>query len=225
VVAIIAFALLYYSCKLGGPNPWLHLDMCPPECWSGATPPIDEHTPAPGCPPIDSKLRQTNAPILNAAASACLAGAGTWTETATLISCSSPLNNINCYELGRDPMILKLIYDASQYGAIYRCQNNWVGIWCPGSGAAPYPQMTECGWYFTSGDSQINCGGPCQSGQECVKTGETCSCQDIQQQEPEYTCETLGGGASICALGTCPPGYYCDSTITGQCACMIQSHI
>ena len=228
IAVIIAYG--YYACWWGGPHPLVDANWCPASCWLGG----DGGDGGDGgssaniiCPPIDAKLRQTDNAALNAASQACLAG-GQWHETSTMISCSFPPNNIDCNQIMQMPLALKLIYDAQIFGAIYHCQPDWLGIWCPGDGALPYPAQSVCGWSYTTGQSEAQCGGPCSASQECVENGDTCGCVDTGPED--YPCggnPGIEGGIMTCEdNGICPPGQTCtvhDAPLNGNAYCYCSS--
>lgn len=193
VIGIAIILLIWWFCGFGGSKPWL-VDLnnqlgdyaCPDHCW------VANNTSSGGggssgggitshgtCPPLGSKLRAADPSIMVAANTWCISGGPTarWTENDVEVSCEDGSSRIDCDILSSNPQWQQLVYDAHLMGAVYHCQSDWAGIYCPGNGPAPYDSPRTCGKTVTWGSDysdqpESSCYGACS------KTGDTC--QDYQ---------------------------------------------
>jgi hypothetical protein len=214
---LILLFLIWWLCGFGGPSPWaidlnsqLGANACPASCWltngsgngsNGGGSPTNQ------CPPLYTKLNSADPAVINAGVSACLIAGGRSVTSDYEVSCRDDLGRIDCEALSGDPNNARFAYLCHLNGGIYKCQDNFVGCYCPGN--IPLPKPVNCGrtlfWDEAGSSWTRDCVGYCQSG-SCMEIEGTCICS-----EEETPCEQMD--SQSCSLGECPPGSFCAMNI------------
>lgn len=230
IAVIVILLLIWFFCGFGGPHPWavdlndaLGASACPASCWlqndSNGGGGGGGNTPSPSptsCPPLYSKMDGADHALINAGITACLANGGRSTTTDYEVSCRDDLGRIDCDALSADPNNARFAYLCHVEGGNYKCQDNFLGCYCPGTNPLPAPK--ECGKTLTWSQTATwtaECHGPCDQG-TCIEDNGYCQCSQPDQGATPCSQES----ATSCSAGECPQGEECISNIAmTSCYC------